>query len=1404
MTQLLAAARPSLSIAGRVAYVVNHSFPHSSNGYAVRSHGVAAALAANGHSVIVINRPGRPWDIASAKVARSDISFQQDGVQYLCLPKPSLHNYASQQQWAEAAADALEQAFRVYKPAVVIAASNWENAEPAMLAAKRLKLPFYYEVRGFWELSRASADPSWQGSDEYKHAVAKETAIACAADKVITLNPLMQQQLVKRGVAADKIIILPNGVNALPQPGTPAKPGTPLRVGYIGSFSAYEGLDDLLQALALLRQSGLAVSLNLVGSGNQSGIISSSDSRAAQQLQAKAEQLGIAQWVSINPRVANGQIAEYYQGVDLIVNPRRSYPVTELVSSLKPIEAAAYAKPVLLSDVAPNKLLADECSAFTLFSSGDVIDLAAKLKALLTNAALYQRCAEQGAKWVAQQRQFSQLIHVLTAAFISSDYGIKRDRILKLINQKNDISNFSASSGSFKDSTGLKKFTVRKIISSKLEESKNQEKEVLELKYKAPVSSSFDIDGKDSLPLHYCILVDKECSSKDLVLEVKFFDKSNNLVLVDENLYARSKAFDAYKYLEASNSSINRVLSLPVPKGAVRVDLLIHLFNSKVKAKLVGTLSIGKQSSLTSESLERRRYFEKLLSKAKEIPLSNGSRHFEKYDLTLGVIGDVYMFNFYKDVCKNVIYLSPDNLDAKFSSNVFDVIIYTTCWKGIDNEEWRGVKFREKPKKALEKILSLGKKQNAKLVFQSIEDPSNYDYFIDIARKFDFVITTDTDCIDKYKFDCGHENVFYGEYGFNPQLNNPIGCRRDIENAFFFAGSYPTRYKERCDDMQIILDSIINSGGEVLIADRNYDSPDESVSYPSKYSDFVVPPVEHSLLQRLHKVFRYNLNFNSIKTSPTMCAMRVYELQAQCNGFMSNYANSVYNNFPGIKIVPFVQDFSSYIQSDETWEEYRIKAHNAREVLNTKTSFDVFRVLMKNVGVFSSSDEQPYSIAVITEGNSESASSRMQSQTAKNLVWSNFVREHNVRYFSFINHDFSYECNYLQDLLNAFKYVDVDYITKGAYFLNGSYVDGPQYEFVNECYGLSRSMFSTKTLTPRQLSSHKENDKFTLANGYSIDPFELNYIDFRSATSVNRTHYALSVIIPVYNNSRFLLTKCLPSIFSNKRWEEFELILVDDGSTDGVTLDVLEDLKKTYSNIVVIRNDGNGSGSASRPRNQGIDRASAKLISFLDPDNEICLGGYDKLLDKFDNNQNVDFISGFHVKVSDSVKVIGRHTDKPSSVIKDPASGYFKRGKFPVVATQAAVISKEFLNSNNIRFVERSAGQDTLFGWEILAKSQQCSFVGDVFIVYYAERTDSITNAVDISYFEKKLILEQSQVKFLKNEGILEPFLSHHYDNFMKSWYLEKLKLVPNSSRKACEQLLGEIAKLYNKKLTID
>mgnify|MGYP003666818494 FL=1 len=71
----------------RVAYVVNHSFPYSSDGYAVRTHEMARALNKLGHEMIVINRPGRPWDIQGFSFGAKAVTERMiDGVRYVFLP----------------------------------------------------------------------------------------------------------------------------------------------------------------------------------------------------------------------------------------------------------------------------------------------------------------------------------------------------------------------------------------------------------------------------------------------------------------------------------------------------------------------------------------------------------------------------------------------------------------------------------------------------------------------------------------------------------------------------------------------------------------------------------------------------------------------------------------------------------------------------------------------------------------------------------------------------------------------------------------------------------------------------------------------------------------------------------------------------------------------------------------------------------------------------------------------------------------------------------------------------------------------------------------------------------------------------------------------------------------------
>lgn len=911
---------------------------------------------------------------------------------------------------------------------------------------------------------------------------------------------------------------------------------------------------------------------------------------------------------------------------------------------------------------------------------------------------------------------------------------------------------------------------------------------------------------------------DQATNTKGAVANITFYDKNKNILPKPYIGTNSSKLFEAYFYITTFNKkeAEPRNYTIKTPETAVEVNIKLVAFDSIDGFILTDgyQLDYAQDKKKGVENSNYLEMFNEVLLEAKDIPDSNGSEYFVKHNYRVGVIGDVYMYNFYKDVFTTVNYLSPSNYQEVLDQGL-DIIIYTTCWKGINNEEWRGVKFREIPKNALDNILSQSKEKNIKTVFQTIEDPSNFEYFLPLAEKFEYVFTTDIDCIDRYKNVLKHDRVFYGEYGVNPQFNNPIGSRRNIRNAAFFAGSYPMRYAERCKDMEIIFDSILESDGKLLIADRNFDSNSEELNYPVKYQSSVLPPIQHSLLQKVHKLFRYNLNFNSIKQSPTMCAMRVYELQAQGNGLISNYANSVYNKFPGIRIIPFKQNMSFDFSNDTSWEEYRNKTNNIREVLNTKTSYQVVAKLLKNIGL-SSEVKKNKTVAVICFEKTESIMRSFERQSYQEKIiieeselinWNYLENQHDIGYFCWFSDESEYEKYYINDLLNAFKYTNSSFITKDAYFNNkGVYISGKEHEYTDYCNGKNLSLFSTKYFDPKELSSYKISERFICSNGYCIDPFEINYITHMHSKPNEVNGYDLSVIVPVYNNARYLVSKCIPSLQRNNIWPKMEVLLIDDGSTDVDTLETLNNLELVYPNIKVVFNHGNGSGSASRPRNQGIDIAQAAIVTFLDPDNEISPGGYDLLVDLYHKanvsaSEPVEFISGYHVKVSEDVKTIGKHTANELSVIKDFKKGYFSKGRFPVIATQSAVISKKMLNDNNIRFVEGSAGQDTLFGWELIANSKCGGFNGEAYILYYADRSDSITNVVNKNYFIKKLILEKEQKSFLFQHDLLESFMESRFEQFIEQWYLKKLDFVDKDQRDDCIVILDDICKIYNKSI---
>ncbi len=407
----------------RVAYVVSHSYPYSSNGYAVRTHEVARALSRLGHDMVVINRPGRPWDIEGFPTATRVATEQViDGVRYVFLPTRASPEMNRRERLRQSERVLME-AFEVFRPGAVLAVSNWENAEPAQNAARRWDCPFFYEQRGFWELSRASCEPGYENSEEYRRDRDNELRIARTARAVFTLNRSMRAELVRRGVPEGHIHLVPNGVA---EPGPIARGidrasiGCAARylLGYVGSLSGYEGAGDLVRLLERLRGDGVDVDLMIVGSSAPKGLIGSGHAALLEDgLRAQAAGLGLAAHVHFVPQIAQNRIGAYYSMTDAIIMPRRRAPVTDLVAPLKPYAAAAYGVPVFMTDMPPLDEIARDIHA-SLFPEGDIGALAGMVRQTLEHGGHPAVLNElrPGVRWPRRVQPMSRLLGAAAAA----------------------------------------------------------------------------------------------------------------------------------------------------------------------------------------------------------------------------------------------------------------------------------------------------------------------------------------------------------------------------------------------------------------------------------------------------------------------------------------------------------------------------------------------------------------------------------------------------------------------------------------------------------------------------------------------------------------------------------------------------------------------------------------------------------------------------------------------------------------------------------------------------------------------------------------------------------------------------------------------------------------------------
>jgi len=383
----------------RVLHVLDHSIPLHS-GYTFRTRSILREQRALGWETFhVTGSKQNSGDMREETV--DGLHFYRTSPADGALTKLPVLN---QKQVIDGLVRRLSEIIPQIKPDVLHAHSPSLNAIAALRAGKKFGIPVVYEVRAFWEDAAVDHGTATEGGLRYRLTRALETHALKRADAVTTICEGLRRDIVARGIPADKITVIPNAVDidkfavgGVADQDLKTKLGLQgaRLIGFIGSFYAYEGLDILLRAVPALTAERPDLRILLVGGGPE-------DARLRQM----AQDLGIADKVVFTGRVPHDQVQMYYDLLDVLVYPRLSMRLTDLVTPLKPLEAMAQGRVLAASDVGGHLELIVDGKTGVLFKADDPQALADKVGALADAQADWPALRAAGRQFVESERNW--------------------------------------------------------------------------------------------------------------------------------------------------------------------------------------------------------------------------------------------------------------------------------------------------------------------------------------------------------------------------------------------------------------------------------------------------------------------------------------------------------------------------------------------------------------------------------------------------------------------------------------------------------------------------------------------------------------------------------------------------------------------------------------------------------------------------------------------------------------------------------------------------------------------------------------------------------------------------------------------------------------------------------------
>lgn len=363
----------------KILHVLDVSIPRL-KGYAIRSQGIVEAQAKIGLCPIVISSP-RHGNVSSSKEVFNGITYYRTNRSWLNMRLPFLSELLEITLFSRR----IEEIIKEEKIDLVHAHSPVLCGTAAYIAAKKYSLPIIYEIRAFWEDAAVSSGKCKYNNLRYKITRAVETRLCKKVNRVVTICKGLMNDILKRGIEKDKVDIVSNGVfmdwfrteTESQELKNRYQLTNSIVLGFVGSFFKFEGVSLLVELMAEIEDH--TIRMVLVGEGEE-----------YQKIKQRVKELGLGERVILCGTVPHDEIMKYYSIIDIFIYPRLRERITELTTPLKPLEAMAMKKNIVISDVGGLlEIVPPGCGE--RFAAGNVKDLKMKVERLLHDKDLKEK-----------------------------------------------------------------------------------------------------------------------------------------------------------------------------------------------------------------------------------------------------------------------------------------------------------------------------------------------------------------------------------------------------------------------------------------------------------------------------------------------------------------------------------------------------------------------------------------------------------------------------------------------------------------------------------------------------------------------------------------------------------------------------------------------------------------------------------------------------------------------------------------------------------------------------------------------------------------------------------------------------------------------------------------------------